>query len=649
MRWILVALGIALVLIYIATTLTGPPAPTATSVPPALPSTVTTTQSTSLTQTTETTRTTTSVQTTTAQTTQTSQQPPLSTTPPASLPKRGPLLHVSIHAPAQINATELPLNVTYTVVIMNKGDETGVVYINGEEIRVDPASTMRINGTITARHAGNYAIEVVTPNGTETRVVKVLYYAPRLVAEPEEIEVGQLPATVTLNITVRNMGNYTGEIDGVKIEPGGFAVIKKTLNVTAAGRYVVRIGRLEAPIRVIYRYAQLQVEVQEREYEAVLHEEITITLLIKNIGNKTAQAEIAGRNITIEPGQTKTVGYRVKAEKAGTYQIEVKDGRAIYRQDVMIKIIAVSVDFLVEKPQSDNVGPGKTATFKLGKGQVDIVWRPAVYTNATRRTVTLEVDGRYVQVKPRDYVELDSRSETAQVPGEAVLKVTINGTIYEARIRLEIKPPTITVRDIFRIEVRDNRQAQGIKLICLRPIQYSFRIDINWVEIQVNFNDKITFSGVVSLGGDAKGDVNFVGEAAGVRGWAQFSNIYIPVVGRSISVKVNFTTDPLAVEKVEIPGAPPDVQCNFPTELLPKYFKKPLGSYQLDEYAALLVNLLAKTESDKTDPYASIQYDGEKITLSDRRGNVLTLRTGEGVIEISGALSAKIYADYYLS
>ena len=649
---ILIAVGVALIALFIALTLPpSKPAEASTTVAqittqptPTSPTAVQTTPTATERQDTATHAqetadgATTRTQTTTTTQTQTATQ---QTTTPRGV---GPQLYVKFNMPATLNTTELPINITYSVVLTNSGDQDAYAYIDDEQVAVPAGKAVVINKTLTITSAGTYVIKVTAPNGTQVaHALSVFYFAPRLEAEPVKIEVKNLPAQLLVNTTIVNTGNYTAQLNDVEIRPGEKAEVKIPLNITAAGIYHVEIYGVKIPVTVVYSYAHISAEIQAMEVEALPGEEVEIPVTLRNTGNATAEVQIAGEKIKISPNASFTYRYKLRAEKAGLYPVEFSEGGKIYRREVMVKIIAINVEFRIEKPQKDVLRPGTTATMEVDGRQTQIVWRPVVYTNATSRTIVVNVDGNIFHIKPRQNVELDPRTLNVKVSETAELQVKINNTIYVASIILKPRLPTLTIKDIYRIEVRDSRDVYAVKISCSRPIQKDFRLDILDVNMHVEFGGAVTFSGVITIDGEVKGEVSLRGQAASGEGWAIFGDIYIPAIGRSITANIRFSLNPLQILEVEIPDAP-YVQCTYPVELVPRYLNKVTGTYRLDTLAIELVNMLAKSTTDLVNIYSEINYDGEKITLSDNAGRKITVTPRQGYIEIQGdGLSAWIY------
>jgi len=651
-KWILIGVGVVLSILFVL--LTPPPSKqteTSTTTLTAAPTTsVQKTSQTSATTTTtpaQVTPTTTQRQETAINTNATKTQ----TTSKETTTLRGPRLNVEFNMPTKLNTSRLPIEVSYGIVLTNTGDQDTYVYMNDEIVAVPAGRTVVINKTLTIAAAGSYAVKVTLPNGTQiTHRLSVFYFTPRLEARPVEIEVNELPTQLIINVTLLNTGNYTAHLNNMEVKPGEAAMIKIPLHISTAGTHYVEIDGIRIPVTVVYRRTLVVAEILTTEIEALPGEEVEIPIAFKNIGNATAEVQIAGEKISIDPNASRIYRYRLKAEKSGPHIIEFSIGKTIYRQKVTIKIITVNVLFYIEKPLRDALRPGTTATIELTNRHAQIAWRPAIYTNAASRIVSVEVDGRVFQIKPRQEIELDTRVIDVQVPGKAHLQIAVNNTIYTATIELRPKPPTVQIRDISKIEVKDSRAVYALKISCTRPIQKDFRVDILGVDIYVEFGAETTFSGTITIEGEARGRATLRGRVAGGEGWANFSNIYIPAIGGAVAVNVKFRTNPLQILEAKIPNAPVEVQCAYPLELIPKYLDKITGTYRLDVLAVTLVNMLAKSSTDYVNIYRSVEYDGEKITLYDNAGRRITVALGERRIEITGeGLTAKIHAEYITS
>ena len=441
-RWLILAMGIALVALYLALAYLRPGPPPTQTAPPS-----TSQQS----------PTPTPQHTQTQQLTQTAPLPtptqtPTSTTPPQTTPRetqtqarRGPAIKASINAPALINTTKLPINITYTVVLTNGGDEEGIALINGEHVVLKPGETKVLNRTLMARSAGNYTLKVETINATYATYVVIRYYAPKFQAKPVTIAATRLPAASNITITVTNIGNGTGWIDGVEVPPGASVNLTKTLSIAAAGRYVVKLGDTEVPVEVIYLAAVCTAEVESpREVEVVPGEAVNYAVRVRNTGNASAVCVVNGTALRLAPGEEKFVTSNFTADKAGRYVVAVDINGTAYRAETQVKVVSVFVWFKLKSPYETPyrlLPHVETFNSDTPTAQIEYVWR--IFTNATTRTVTLVIDGAEYKAEPHKPIEIPGR---ATINKKGKLSVRINGTEHQVEIVIKPNEPTITQR-----------------------------------------------------------------------------------------------------------------------------------------------------------------------------------------------------------
>jgi hypothetical protein len=236
----LIALGIALIVAYLA--LQQPPAPPGgAATTPATTPTATTATATSQPPTTTAEKPETKTQTAT----------PTSTAQPPRV-VYAPSIEVAVEAPGVINTTRLPIYINYTIVVKNSGNGTGVAVVGGVPYEVAPGQVVRIAVNKTVWWAGEHSVEAVVNGTRHVKAVRVYYYAPRLQAEPVYINATKLPANLTVTARVSNLGNLTAWVGGVAVAPGETKAINTTISVEAAGSYVVEMGGVEVPVTVRY-------------------------------------------------------------------------------------------------------------------------------------------------------------------------------------------------------------------------------------------------------------------------------------------------------------------------------------------------------------------------------------------------------------
>jgi len=631
----LIALGIALIVAYLA--LQQPPAPPGGAATTHA-TTPTTTKATATSQ----------PPTTTAEKPETKTQTamPTSTAQPPRV-VYAPSIEVVVEAPGVINATRLPIYINYTIVVKNSGNGTGVAVVGGVPYDVAPGQVVRIVANKTVWWAGEHSVEAVVNGTRHVKAVRVYYYAPRLQAEPVYINATKLPANLTVTVRVSNLGNLTAWVGGVAVAPGETKEINTTITVEAAGTYVVEIGGVEVSVTVRYYAAGFDWRVGGvSEVEALPGETYAAWLWIKNTGNATATLSIDGRTFALAPGEALNTTKTITVSAAGTYNVEFRvtgSLNATLRHTIQVKVVAPKVEIVLWSPEVKRRWPPPNGTDSTSLSVVSktaaLTWGYIITTNATGRAVALAVEGPggvdYYKLAPGAAAS-KNYTETVQVPGEKTLEVKVNSTTYTLKVFLTLTPPKVTVRDISRIEFTDSRRLLGLQLSCrLGSVAASVTLDILRVTGTLTYtptgravSGQIT---VNSAGGTYTGD--YKGTIEGGKG-----SLSLNVIGRRIDVE--FDTSPLKITKVLVDGTP--YSCNVPTELVPPilYKEKPTAvDVPATQYVSSLLSAFARGDSDKPQ---SVEWNGEYVEAVDRGGNILRVYLGGGEIRIEGPLTATI-------
>ena len=631
----LIALGIALIVAYLA--LQQPPTP---------PSDATTTPATTPTATTATA--TSQPPTTTAEKPETKTQ--TATTTSTAQPPRvvyAPSIEVAVEAPGVINTTRLPIYINYTIVVKNSGNGTGVAVVGGVPYEVAPGQVVRIAANKTAWWAGEHSVEAVVNGTRHVKAVRVYYYAPRLQAEPVYINATKLPANLTVTVSVSNLGNLTAWVGGVAVAPGETKAINMTISVEAAGSYVVKMNGVEVPVTVRYYAAAFDWRVGGvSEVEALPGETYAAWLWIKNTGNATASLSIDGRAFALAPGEELNITKTVTVGAAGTYNVEFRVAgslNATLRNTIQVKVVAPKVQIVLWSPEVRRGWPPPNGTDSTSLSAVSktvaLAWGYVITTNATRRAVALAVEGPggvdYYKLAPGGAAS-KNYTETVQVPGEKTLEIRVNSTTYTLKVSLTLTPPKVTVKDISRIEFTDSRRLLGLQLSCRSgSVAASISLDIVRVTGTLTYtptgravSGQIT---VNSAGGTYTGD--YSGKIEGGSG-----SLSLNAAGHNIYVE--FTTSPLTITKVLVDGTP--YSCDVPTALVPPIFykEKPTATDEpATQYVFRLLSAFARGDSDKPQ---SITWNGEYVEAVDKGGNTLRVYLGGGEIRVEGPLTAAI-------
>ncbi|ACB39021.1 hypothetical protein [Pyrobaculum neutrophilum] len=630
MRW-LIPLAVAAALIAVYLMLQPPPPPQAGITTTATPQQPTTAP----TQTTA-----------TAQTPTATAQPTATTTtaprPPAPQPVYLPKITWRLSAPPVVNTTKLPLAVNYTITLANEGNGTGAVEVDGVVYTLKPGERINVTKSVVAKTAGRQKIAVVI-NGTEyAYATAVYYYAPKLVAEPIAVNVTKMPANATVEIVIKNVGNYSAVVDGVVIQPGQTARIKTTLNITAAGTYYVNYSGVPIAVTVNYLTPNVEYKLGGPTYLEVLPgENATAWLWLYNRGNATAEVKIDGRAYAIAPRSYINITKSVRINSGGLYAVVFHAEGALngtLEWRVKAALVAVRVEIVVWKPDLMRSWPAPTDTLALSvtSKSVDIAWGYIISTNATYRPITLNIQGpgggTYV-LKPGAYISANSTA-TLQAPGTGELAVYINGTKYATTIRLDLKPPTVSVSDVSQIWFEDARPIYSVQINCrVATIQFDLmRVSgtVTYSPTATNLQGTIT---VKTASGVYTGD--YSGYVSGNSG-----HVSISIAGRRVDI--DFTVSPLAPTRILVDGS--QVTCTAPTYLIPPvlYRQKPTTPpTSATAYASALVSLFAKQDGDRAQ---SAVWNGDYVEVTDGWGNKMAVYIRQGQIEISGALSARITA-----
>jgi len=627
----LIALGIALIVAYMA--LQQPPAPPGgAATTPATTPTATTATATSQPPTSTAEKPETKTQTAT----------PTSTAQPPRV-VYAPSIEVAVEAPGVINTTRLPIYINYTIVVKNSGNGTGIAVVEGIPYEVAPGQVVRIAANKTVRWAGEHSVEAAVNGTRHVKAVRVYYYTPRLQADPVYINATKLPANLTVTVRISNLGNLTAWVGGVAVAPGETKTIDTTITVEAAGSYVVKMGGVEVPVTVRYYAAAFDWRVGgPSEVEALPGETYAAWLWIKNTGNATASLSIDGRAFALAPGEALNMTKTITVGAAGTYNVEFRVAgslNATLRHAIRVKVVAPKVEIVLWSPEVRRSWPPPNGTDSTSLSAVSktaaLTWGYVITTNATRRAVALAVEGPggvdYYKLTPGGAAS-KNYTETVQVPGEKTLEIKVNSTTYKLKVSLTLTPPRLTVKDISRIEFTDSRSLLGLKLRCggLEATLDILRVTgtLTYTPTGRAVSGQITVRSVL---GTNTGD--YSGRIEGGSG-----SLSLNVAGHNIYVE--FTTSPLKVTRVLVDGAP--YSCDVPTALAPPilYREKPTATDEpATQYVFRLLSAFARGDSDKPQ---SITWNGEYVEAVDRGGNTLRVYLGEGEIRIEGSLTAAI-------
>ena len=514
--------------------------------------------------------------------------------------RAGPRIEVAVDAPGLVNATELPVNITYAVVLTNRGDEEGVALVGGAPVRVPPNSTVIYRGVLTAAAAGDYEIRVEAQNATRAARVSVRYYAPRLAALPVTVNVTRLPSLVSATVTVLNTGNRTGRVAGVEVPPGGSATLRVALNVTAAGRYHARVDGLEVPVEVRYLAAACEARVDApAEVEVVPGEAVRYAVRVRNAGNATAVCVVNGTALRLAPGEEGALEASVKIGAAGRYVITAAVNGTEHRAEVVARAVRVFVWYRMLSPaETPWRAPPCADTFYGDEPAVRVDYEWLVFTNATSRAVTVIINGEARRLAPGSNVTLRG---SAAIERQGEISVDVNGTRYYAEVVVKPREPVVSIsaaRMLF-----DCRVPRAVSTSC-RGV--GIRMEVSRVKgavtygsvIAVNAEARLTW---VSSAVDVKINATAAGGSGSGTGVVTYSEIAWLRPGTTLSFKFQYSGGRITsvteayVNGVRVPGE--YLECAAPlVAAIPAVLQPPPSGVTIREFARALVSMFARVD-----------------------------------------------------
>lgn len=564
-----------------------------------------------------------STSTTTAAGVNTATQTAMSSPSPSLLPR--PNITVEL-ATTEVNTTRLPTNSTLVFLVVNKGGAKGVVYINGTEVVLGPGEEAQVNFTTTIRRAGLNQV-LLYINGTPSQYwLRAYYFTPLLVAEPITIQTYKLPIEVVVNVTIENVGNYTGSVGGVEIPPGGNATVAVSLNVTAAGRYEVEAYGVPVEVYVEYLATGYSVYIWSPPVEAVPGEAVPVAFYVRNTGNATEALVANGTVLRLAPGEGAWLNYTVPAYSRRPVALVVNG--TTWRWILNVSVIALKA--LLE------IGGGiynpaitPQIVVESSTAAVPYVW--LISTNATHRTVVVIVGGAAYTIPPSGVAQINGTLQ-ARLNAWNTVSVQINGTTYSMQVYVQLKPPTLYVAGITGMSFTDTRTYIQQASCSGTPIgTVTFTATVYSMSGTVSYSGStITFSGSITVYIDKLGKTitaSYSGSSTNGAGQvtAQIGSytIVVKFSGSSVtSVTVNGEIVTCAASIIPIPAF--------------MYQEPPTGTIDAVSFATQIANLFAKGGSEYiTNAY----YDGQRVVLVDGEGYTMTY-SGNA---ISGPLQVTIY------
>ncbi|CCC82505.1 conserved hypothetical protein [Thermoproteus tenax Kra 1] len=536
--------------------------------------------------------------------------------------------------PAVFNTTSLPAKVQLRLILTNNGTATGLVDVNGTEVEVPPGGSIEVNLTVTATSAGKgYAVAVI--NGTPLVLnYTVYYYTPVLMAEPVKINVTRVPSLTVVNITVVNLGNYTGRIGNITIPPGGRAVVQAEMNITAAGRYSLKIGGVSVEVDVVYlKTGYSVVEVASVE-EAVPGERIPVGFLLENSGNATETLIVNGTSIVLPPGWRAWANYTVAAYSKRQVSLEINGTEWVWTLNVSM----ISVNAIL-KIAGLYVNPSTNPQQVVQSSNSTIPYTWVVWTNATRRTVALEINGAIYLLAPGQRLLINGTLQAAFNAWNTVA-LTVNGTTFSAQIYVQLTPPTLDVQSINGLSFTDNRAYTYYVSCSGTPIgTVSTHVTFEGMSGTVTYSgNTITFSGTLTISSSFTGTVTMAYSGSSTNGVGEVTvQTNLNVYGYNIkTITVAFSGG--TVTQVLVNGYPTSNQCAYSLIPIPPfmYEEPPRGYINAVSFASQLAGLFYK---DPGDNIVEAYYNGQYVVLQDAAGHQM-IYAGTSM---SGPLSITIY------
>ncbi|MEL9990728.1 MAG: hypothetical protein QXP98_11050 [Thermoproteus sp.] len=493
-------------------------------------------------------------------------------------------------------------------------------------MRLGPGEVKRINATVEVLHAGvNYVLLMV--NGTPVQFpVEVLFYTPVLVAEPVTVRTYKLPAVVALNVTVRNIGNYTGYIAGAAVPPGGNATVETSLNITAAGRYYVNIDGVKAEVDVIYLATGYSVSIWSPAVEATPGEGIPVSFLLRNTGNATETLVVNGTVYTIGPGGSIWANFTVPAY--AHRQVSLSVNGTTYRWTLNVTAIGITVLFYIG---GRLYNPSLSPSIVVSTSQAQMSYQWIVKTNATTRSVAVVANGS-TYVIPSGGEAIINGTLQARLNGWNSASITINGTMYSIQIYAQLVAPTINVASIYRIDFVDDRPYEA-QVTCNTPGgAVTVTVKIYNMQGSVTYSGgAISFSGTFTVYLSYPGNTytgTFSGSSNGGSG-----QVTITVAGHTATVQFSggSVTTKLQYDGVSCPQFMP-----VPPFM---YQSPPTGSIPADRLGVQLANLFAKSSSDYI---VDSEYNGQYVVMTDAAGHTIRFYFNGG-LSTSGPLQLTVY------
>ena len=546
--------------------------------------------------------------------------PPTASSPPPAMPNMTLALETK-----EVNATRLPAAAVLRFRVENAGAARGALVVNGTAVELDPGGSAELNFTAVVSRAGaNYILLYV--NGTPRLYeFEVLYYTPVFVAEPVAVEVYRLPASVSANVTVKNVGNYTGYFGGIAVPPGGNATVAVRVNATAAGRYYVDVGGVEVEVDVVYLAVGYAVRAQSPALEAVPGEPVPVYFLVENTGNATEALYVNGTRYVLRPGGRLQINSTVPAYSRRPVALVVNG--TLWRWTLNVSTIAVRA---LLKIGGGIYNPALSPQIVISSSQSAVPYTWVLTTNATRRSVALAVGGSTYLVPPGGRLLINGTLQAALNAWNTV-SITVNGTTYAVQVYVQLEPPTLYVGQITGMSFTDSRIYEQYPT-CRTPIgSVSLTVKVYSVSGSVSYSgNTIYFSGSITAYVNPPGETRTVGfSGSSTNGVGQVT----ATIG-SYTVVVKFSGG--SVTEVDVNGQP--VACGSSIIPVPPfmYQKPPGGTIDAVSFATEIADLFAKGPSDYiTNAY----YNGRSVVLVDAAGHTMTYSGGS----IGGPLQVDIY------
>ncbi len=245
---------------------------------------------------------------------------------------------------------EIDETVTVTVDVSNTGEVSGSrnvellldeELLDSQEVKVEGGNTKTVTFKVSRKEAGTYNISISNLTKSFEVLKPAEFKVSDLIVNPSEVEPNE---DVEISADVKNIGEVEGtetlelNIEGslertkdVTLEGGESTTVTFSITKETPESYSVVIEDLSGSFKVLepaeFEVSNLQVSPSEVE----TGEEVEISVDVKNVGeiegDKTLELTVDGesktKNVTLKPGESKSVTFTIARESEGTYEVNL--------------------------------------------------------------------------------------------------------------------------------------------------------------------------------------------------------------------------------------------------------------------------------------------------------------------------------------